>query len=74
MKDVSDVSARLAIDAVEKVNTLPQNLRTGYLEMLGCVAIHFMRAMNGDEYARGWLEHALSDLSKPPLLKLPTKQ
>lgn len=65
---------KAAIDAVAKVNQLPEEVRKDYLEGLGCVAIHYMRAMQGDEYTRGWMEHALSDLDRPPLFALPTKQ
>ena len=65
---------RAAMDAVTKVRDLPAEVQKDYLEALGCVAIHYMRAMGGDDYARGWMEHALSDLDRPPLLQLPTKQ
>jgi len=65
---------RAAIDAVQKSMSMPESDRRDYLEMLGCVAIHFMRATDGDEYTRGWLEHALSDLDRPPILQLETMQ
>lgn len=44
--------------------------RIDYLEMLGCAAIHVMRLYAGDDYTRGWLEHALSDLDKPAMFEL----
>lgn len=59
-----------AMDAVSIAATMPPETARNYLEMLGCVAIHFMRAKFGDEYARGWVEHALSDFDRPPLLTL----
>ena len=65
---------RAAMDAVTKVRDLPAEVQKDYLEAIGCVAIHYMRAMGGDDYARGWMEHALSDLDLQPLLQLPTKQ
>ncbi len=59
-----------AAEAVNAVETLPPDQKRDYLEMLGAVSVHYMRAMFGDEYTRGWLEHALSDLDGPPLLTL----
>ena len=49
---------------------MPPDHAREYLEMLGCAAIHVMRAKFGDEYARGWVEHALSDFERPPLIEL----
>lgn len=59
-----------AMDAVAAAASMPPETARNYLEMLGCVSIHLMRAKFGDEFARGWLEHALSDLDRPPLLTL----
>jgi len=63
-------SASEAIAAVEKVMELPVGARINYLEMLGCSAIHYMRALHGDEYTRGWLDSAIADLDRPPMLVL----
>lgn len=62
-------AAMSAVQAADQFKT--KKARTDYLEMLGCAAIHHMRAVGGDDYARGWLEHALSDLDRPPLLTQP---
>lgn len=60
-------------DAVKAVNEsahMPPETARNYLEMLGSAAIHCMRAKFGEEYTRGWLEHALSDLDRPPMVEL----
>lgn len=59
-----------AIEAAGKAATMPESDAREYLEMLGCAAVHFMRAKFGSEYTRGWLEHALSDLDRPALVEL----
>lgn len=61
-----------ALSAVNAALEMPDADRREYLEMCGCAAIHYMRAMYGDDYVRGWLEHALSDLSRPPLVGIAT--
>lgn len=59
-----------AVKAVNECAYMPPQTARNYLEMLGGAAIHFMRAKFGDDYTRGWLEHALSDLDRPPLFEL----
>lgn len=61
---------REAIEAVSAVNTMPQNARRNYLEMLGHVATKYMRAMYGEEYTRGWLDSAIAELDQPPMFTL----
>lgn len=56
-----------AIAAVQRVMDLPPEARSNYLEMLGHVAVHYMRAMNGVEYTRGWLDSCIGDLDKPSI-------
>jgi hypothetical protein len=57
-----------AAQVVAEAGTMPPDMARDFLEGCGCVAIHYMRAAFGDDYTRGWLEHALSDLDRPPLL------
>jgi hypothetical protein len=63
-----------AVKAVNEVEGMKPDDAREYLEMLGCAAIHFMRAKFGDEYVRGWLQHAMSDLDHPPMLVARKKQ
>jgi hypothetical protein len=49
---------------------LPADQQRDYLEMLGHVSTTFMRAIGGDDYVRGWLESALSDLDRPAAFTL----
>lgn len=67
---MANPSHTAAIDAVAKCNGMKPEDAREYLELLACAGIHFMRAKFGDDYARGWLEHALSDLDRPPMIEL----
>ena len=59
---------RMALDAVQKAEGLTPANRQAYLEALAGVGIHAMRAVFGDDYARGWLDAAIADLDRPPLM------
>ncbi|WP_349782367.1 hypothetical protein [Xanthomonas arboricola] len=59
-----------AIEAAGKALEMPAAEGREYLEMLGCAAVNFMRAQFGDDYVRGWLEHALSDVDHPAMIEL----
>lgn len=59
-----------AFEAVQVSAHMPPDMARNYLEMLGCAAMHFMRAKFGAEYTRGWLESAIADLDQPPLVEL----
>jgi len=65
-----DEAMNRAMTAVGEAATMQPEMARDYIEALACVGIHFMRAKFGDEYTRGWLDHALSDLDKPPLMTL----
>ena len=67
---MADPTHIAALQAVARVQGMKPDDAREYLEMLGCAAVHFMRASFGDEYVRGWLDHALSDLDRPPLMEL----
>lgn len=69
MRDL-DQATKAAMDAVGKVHTLPAEQQRDYLEMLGHVSTKFMRAIGGDDYVRGWLEAALSELDRPAAFDL----
>ncbi len=61
---------REAMQAVSRVMELPPDQRQDYLEMLGHTATKYMRAHGGDDYVRGWLEAAISELDGPPMIEL----
>lgn len=67
---MADPTHIAALQAVAQVQGMKPDDAREYLEMLGCAAVHFMRARFGEEYVRGWLDHALSDLDRPPLMEL----
>lgn len=71
-KSKSAVSAGMqrAVQVIGEAGAMPQDMARDFLEGCGCAAVHYVRAAFGDEYTRGWLEHALSDLDGPPLLTL----
>jgi hypothetical protein len=70
MSKRSSDAEKAAVEAVLRSKEMAPEAKREYLEMLGCAAIHFMRATSGDEYTRGWLDHALSDLDRPPLVEI----
>lgn len=70
MSDLKEGSAIAVKELLERILQMPVDQRIDFLEMLVCAGIHFMRGGSGDEYVRGYLEHALSDLEKAPMFTL----
>ena len=74
MNDKSSDGTTEAAAAVAHVMELREDQRQDYLEMLGHAATIYMRLLGGDDYVRGWLEAAISELDHPPLFELSRPQ
>jgi hypothetical protein len=62
-------SKKVAASVLDLLNTelpkVPKNDVADFVEITACACIGMMRAMNGDDYVRGFLDGAIKDLDKP---------
>ncbi|MBD9376165.1 hypothetical protein [Pseudoxanthomonas sp. PXM04] len=62
-----------AVQVIAEAGAMPADMARDYLEGLGISALYYMRAAFGDDYVRGWLESAMADLDRPPVLISPIR-